>query len=70
MTFYKEDDMKKKIGVILVIIGFFILLGIAGTDDVAMMQGIHAPVLSLMIKALIPLGMLGAGAVMLNGGAE
>ena len=60
--------MREKIGLTLVFVGFFILYGIAGTDDFMTMQGIYTPVMPLILKSLIPLGMLGIGAVMLNGG--
>ena len=61
--------MREKISVVLVFMGFILLLGIAGGDDYQTMHGIYTPILPLVLKSLIPLGMLGIGAV-LSGGTE
>lgn len=61
--------MREKISLTLVIVGLFLLFGIAGADDYQTMQGIFTPILPLILKSLIPLGMLGIGAI-LSGGAE
>lgn len=56
--------MREKISLALVFVGFILLFGIAGADDMRTMQGIYTPILPLILKSLIPLGMLGIGAVM------
>ena len=42
---------RKQLGGILAIAGFFLLLGMAGTDDVAVLDGVHAPIIPLLLKA-------------------
>lgn len=61
--------MREKISLALVFVGFILLFGIAGTDDFQTMNGIYTPIMPLILKSLIPLGMLGIGAV-LSGGTE
>lgn len=64
------NNNRERIGMILVGIGFFWMMGVAGTDDYNTMQHIFTPVLPLMIKAAFGLLITGAGIVILNGGDE
>lgn len=61
---------KKTIGGILAIAGFFLLLGMAGTDDVAVLNGVHAPILPLLLKGILFLAMMGTGAVLIGGAGD
>lgn len=62
--------MREKISLTLVFVGLFLLFGIAGADDFQNMQGIYTPIMPLLLKMVIPLGMTILGVEMLNGGAE
>lgn len=64
------NNNRERIGMILVGIGFFWMMGVAGTDDYNTMQHIFTPVLPLIIKAAFGLLITGAGIVILNGGDE
>lgn len=57
---------RKQIGGILAIAGFFFLLGMAGTDDVAVLNGVHAPIIPLLLKGILFLAMMGTGAVLIG----
>lgn len=61
---------KKQIGGILAIAGFFLLLGMAGTDDVAVLNGVHAPIIPLLLKGILFLSMMATGAVLIGGAAD
>ena len=61
---------RKQLGGILAIAGFFLLLGMAGTDDVAVLDGVHAPIIPLLLKGILFLAMMGAGAVLIGGAAD
>jgi hypothetical protein len=52
----------------LIGIGFFWLMGVAGTDDFNTMQHVFNPVLPLVIKSAFGLLITGAGVRILNGG--
>ena len=58
--------MREKISLALVFVGVFLLLGVVGADDYQTAQGICTPILPIVLKSLIPLGMIGIGALMLN----
>lgn len=62
--------LKKQLGGILAIAGFFLLLGMAGTDDVAVLDGDHAPIIPLLLKGILFLAMMGTGAVLIGGAAD
>lgn len=62
--------LKKQLGGILAIAGFFLLLGMAGTDDVAVLNGVHSPMLPLLLKGLLFLSMMATGAVLIGGEAD
>jgi tetrahydromethanopterin S-methyltransferase subunit C len=64
------DKNRERIGMILVGIGFFWMMGIAGADDYDTMQHVFNPVLPLVIKAVFGLLVTGAGVKILNGGDE
>ena len=64
------NNNRERIGMILVGIGFFWMMGVAGTDDYNTMQHIFTPVLPLIFKAAIGLLITGAGVVICNGGDE
>lgn len=59
--------LRKKIGVALVLVGFVALIGMAGADDVAVANGVHSPMLPLLLKGILFLAMMGTGAVLLGG---
>lgn len=61
---------KKHLGCGLLFLGFILLIGMAGTDDVAVLNGVHAPILPLLLKAILFLVMMGAGAVLIGGVAD
>lgn len=61
---------REGVGMALVAIGFFWLMGVAGTDDYNTMQHIFSPVFPLIIKAAIGLLITGAGVLICNGGDE
>ena len=64
------NNNRERIGMILVGIGFFWMMGVAGTDDYNTMQHIFTPVFPLIIKAAIGLLITGAGVLIINGGDE
>lgn len=59
---------REGVGMVLVAIGFFWLMGVAGTDDFNTMQHVFTPVLPLIIKSVLGLLITGAGVRILNGG--
>ena len=59
--------LRKKIGVALVLVGFVALIGMAGADDVAVANGVHSPMLPLLLKGILFLAMMGTGAVLIGG---
>ena len=61
-------DHREGVGMALVAIGFFWLMGVAGTDDFNTMQHVFNPVLPLIIKSVLGLLITGAGVRILNGG--
>ncbi len=61
---------RKQFGGILAIAGFFLLLGMAGTDDVAVLDGVHAPIIPLLLKGILFLAMMGTGAVLIGGAGD
>ena len=61
---------KRKIGAALVLIGIVALIGMAGTDDVAVLNGVHSPILPLLLKGLLFLSMMATGAVLIGGEAD
>ena len=58
------------IGMILIGVGFFWLMGIAGADDFNTMQHIFTPVLPLIVKSVVGLLFMGAGVRVLEGGGQ
>lgn len=61
-------EHREGVGMALVGIGFFWLMGVAGTDDFNTMQHVFNPVLPLVIKSAFGLLITGAGVRILNGG--
>ena len=61
-------DHREGVGMALVAIGFFWLMGVAGTDDFNTMQHVFNPVFPLVMKTLLGLLITGAGVGILNGG--
>ena len=61
-------EHREGVGMALIGIGFFWLMGVAGTDDYNTMQHIFTPVLPLVIKSAFGLLITGAGVRILNGG--
>lgn len=61
---------RKQLGGILAIAGFILLLGMAGTDDVVVLNGVHAPILPLLLKGILFLAMMGTGAVLIGGAGD
>ena len=61
-------DHREGVGMALIGIGFFWLMGVAGTDDFNTMQHVFNPVLPLVIKSAFGLLITGAGVRILNGG--
>lgn len=59
---------RQGVGMALIGIGFFWLMGVAGADDFNTMQHVFNPVLPLVIKSLIGILVTGAGVRILNGG--
>ena len=61
-------EHREGVGMALFGIGFFWLMGVAGTDDFNTMQHVFNPVLPLVIKSAFGLLITGAGVRILNGG--
>lgn len=61
-------EHREGVGMALIGIGFFWLMGVAGTDDFNTMQHVFNPVLPLIMKSLVGLLITGAGVRILNGG--
>lgn len=61
-------EHREGVGMALIGIGFFWLMGVAGTDDFYTMQHVFNPVLPLVIKSAFGLLITGAGVRILNGG--
>ena len=61
-------EHREGVGMALIGIGFFWLMGVAGTDDFNTMQHVFNPVLPLVIKSAFGLLITGAGVKILNGG--
>ena len=61
-------DHREGVGMALVGIGFFWLMGVAGADDFNSMQHVFNPVFPLIVKSLIGLLIAGTGVKILNGG--
>ena len=61
-------DHREGVGMALIGIGFFWLMGVAGADDFYTMQHVFNPVLPLIMKSLLGLLITGAGVRILNGG--
>lgn len=59
---------REGVGMALVAIGFFWLMGVAGTDDFNTMQHVFTPALPLIIKSVLGLLITGAGVRILNRG--
>lgn len=61
-------EHREGVGMALIGIGFFWLMGVAGADDFNTMQHVFNPVLPLVVKSLIGLLIAGTGVKILNGG--
>lgn len=61
-------EHREGVGMALIGIGFFWLMGVAGTDDFNTMQHVFNPMLPLVIKSAFGLLITGAGVRILNGG--
>ena len=61
-------EHREGVGMALIGIGFFWLMGVAGADDFNTMQHVFNPVLPLVIKSAFGLLITGAGVKILNGG--
>lgn len=61
---------KKRIGGGLVLFGMAALIGMAGTDDVAVANGVHSPIVPLILKGILFLAMMAVGAVLVGGGPD
>lgn len=61
-------DHREGIGLALVGIGFFWLMGVAGTDDYNTARHIFTPVLPLIIKSAFGLLIMGLGVSLTNYG--
>lgn len=57
---------REGIGMFLVGIGFFWMMGVAGTDDYNTMRHIFTPVLPLIIKSAFGLLGIGLGVMLVN----
>ena len=63
-------DHREGVGMALIGIGFFWLMGVAGADDFNSMQHVFNPVFPLIVKSLLGLLITGAGVRILNGGDQ
>lgn len=64
------SDHREGIGMILVGIGFFWMMGVAGTDDYNTARHIFTPLLPLVIKSVFGLLVMGSGVAVLNHGGD
>lgn len=62
--------LKKHLGCGLLLLGSILLIGMAGADDVAVLNGVHSPILPLLLKGLLFLSMMTTGAVLIGGETE
>ena len=63
-------SIRRKIGSLLSFIGFSLLLGMAGADDVAVLEGAHSPMLPLVLKGILFLSMMAVGAILIGGASD
>lgn len=61
-------EHREGVGMALIGIGVFWMMGVAGADDFNTMQHVFNPVLPLVIKSAFGLLITGAGVRILNGG--
>ena len=61
---------REGVGMLLIGIGFFWMMGTAGADDFDTMQHIFTSVIPLIFKTAFGLMIMGAGVRILNGGDE
>jgi hypothetical protein len=59
---FSRRELKRTIGAVIVLIGFGLLIGIAGSDDIG-----HGAILPLMLKGIGCLAVMGVGAKMVGG---
>ena len=62
--------LKKHLGCGLLLLGFIFLIGMAGADDVTVLNGVHAPIVPLLLKGILFLAMMGTGAVLIGGAGD
>lgn len=63
-------EHREGIGMFLVGIGFFWMMGVAGTDDYNTARHIFTPLLPLVIKSVFGLLVMGSGVAVLNHGGD
>lgn len=61
---------KRQFGFILSITGFILLLGMAGASDVSALEGVHTPLLPLVLKGVLYLVIMAIGAKLIGGDEE
>lgn len=61
---------RKHLGCVLLLLGSILLIGMAGADDVAVLDGVHAPIIPLLLKGILFLAMMGTGAVLIGGAGD
>ena len=64
------NNHRQGVGMALIGIGFFWLMGVAGADDFNTMQHVFNPVLPLVIKSLLGILIMGTGVRLTNGGDQ
>ncbi len=64
------NNHRQGVGMALIGIGFFWLMGVAGADDFNTMQHIFTPVFPLVVKTLLGLLIMGSGVMLTNGGDQ
>lgn len=63
-------NYRQGVGMALIGIGFFWLMGVAGADDFNTIQHVFNPVLPLVIKSLLGILIMGTGVRLTNGGDQ
>ncbi len=64
------SNHRQGVGMALIGIGFFWLMGVAGTDDFNTLQHVFNPLLPLVIKTAVGLLITALGVKILNGGDQ
>lgn len=63
-------SIRKKIGTILFFTSSLLLLGMAGADDLNILNKIHTPLFPLILKAVLYLSLMAVGVILIGGASD